>query len=81
MPYVGLSENGLQITTGSFGEIFLELSHQLNFSFTVTNPPDGEWGRFKDDGTWSGMVGQLETKAVDFGKEDILKVSVFPSET
>ena len=81
MPYVGLSENGLQITTGSFGEIFLELSHQLNFSFTVTNPPDGEWGRLKDDGTWSGMVGQLETKAVDFGKEDIRKVSVFLSET
>ena len=72
LPYVGLSEDGLQITKGSFGEIFLELSYQLNFSFTVTNPPDDEWGTSKDDGTWSGMVGQLVTKAVDFGKEDIL---------
>lgn len=67
MPYVDLAENGLQITGGTFGEIFIELSHQLNFSFTVTNPPDGEWGAKKADGTWSGMVGQLEMREVDFG--------------
>ena len=73
MPYVGITENetgDLQFYGGIFAEVFKELARSLNFSFTVTNPCDGEWGSLKDDGTWSGMVGQLETKKVDFGMND-----------
>ena len=72
LPYVGLRGNGvgdLQIVKGKFGEIFLELSHLLNFSYTLTLPSDGAWGAKMDDGTWSGMVGQLETRQVDLGKK------------
>ena len=70
MPYVGITENetgDLQFYGGIFAEVFKELARSLNFSFTVTKPSDGEWGSLKDDGTWSGMVGQLQTKQVDFG--------------
>ena len=73
MPYVSLIKNGdgaLQLRNGIFVEVFKELSHRLNFSYTVVNPPDGEWGVLKGDGTWSGMVGQLETKKVDIAVAD-----------
>ena len=48
-------------------DLFSELSILLNFSCNVIEPPDGEWGVMKDDGTWSGSVGQLEARNVDFG--------------
>ena len=71
MPYVGLHQhdNGtITLDRGIFVEVLEELSRLLNFSYTVSVPPDGEWGALRDDGTWSGMVGQLNTKSVDFGK-------------
>ena len=70
MPYVGLqqSDNGKPILDrGIFVETFKELTRLLNFSYKTSVPPDGEFGVLKDDGTWSGMVGQLHTKRVDFG--------------
>ena len=60
-----------------FVEVFKELSELLNFTYTVTIPPDGEWGSMKDDGTWSGMVGQLETKIVDIGGLNYYYLSVY----
>ena len=48
-------------------EVFKELSRLLNFSYTTILPRDGEWGAPQDDGTWSGMVGQLHDKIVDIG--------------
>ena len=78
MPYVSLSDNGageLQINSGIFGDVFNRLSQVLNFSYTVINPSDGEWGSVKIDGTWSGMVGQLATKTVDFGTQTKLQIS------
>ena len=71
MPYVGLTQNEndeIILDNGMFVEVFKDLSQLLNFSYTVTSPPDNEWGAMKDDGTWSGMVGQLEAKIVDIGR-------------
>ena len=70
MPYVGLqqSDNGKPILDrGIFFETFKELTRLLNFSYETSVPSDGEFGVLKDDGTWSGMVGELHTKRVDFG--------------
>ena len=70
MPYVGLHQhdNGtITLDRGIFVEVLEELSRLLNFSYTVSVPPDGEWGALRDDGTWSGMVGQLDTKRVELG--------------
>ena len=71
MPYVNLTQNDngeFHLHNGMFVEVFKELSDLLNFTYTVTTPPDGQWGALKEDGTWSGMVGQLETKKVDIGR-------------
>ena len=70
MPYVGLRQSDsdqIILDRGIFAEVFNELTKLLNFSYTTIVPPDGEWGALKDDGTWSGMVGQLLTKSVDMG--------------
>ena len=70
MPYVGLrkSDNDqIILDRGIFVEVFHELTRLLNFSYVTILPPDGEWGALKDDGTWSGMVGQLDSKTVDLG--------------
>ena len=50
-----------------FVDIFMELSNLLNFSIVVTSPPDNQHGVMKNDGTWSGMIGQLVEKEVDVG--------------
>ena len=71
MPGVGLrkSDDGKFILDrGIMVEVFKELARVLNFSYTTIVPPDGEWGSLQDDGTWSGMVGQLHTKRIDFGR-------------
>ena len=70
MPYIGLTksnEGAIHLDNGMFVDVFKELSRLLNFSYTVIEPPDGQWGAMKPDGKWSGMVGQLERKEVDFG--------------
>ena len=38
----------------------------MNFTYAVTEPPDGQWGAIRPDGTWTGMVGMLQEKKVDF---------------
>ena len=35
------------------------LEESLNFTTHITLPPDGNWGSFEKDGSWSGMVGGL----------------------
>ena len=37
----------------------------MNFTYAVTEPPDGQWGAIRPDGTWTGMVGMLQEKKVD----------------
>ena len=70
MPYVGLHQhdNGtITLDRGIFVEVLEELSRLLNFSYTVSVPPDGKWGALEDDGSWSGMVGQLQREILDIG--------------
>ena len=31
----------------------------INFTTTISLPPDGKWGSVVDDGNWNGMVGGL----------------------
>ena len=70
MPNVGLNFSGSGsaiLDRGIFVDIFKELSNLLNFSYITTAPPDGKYGALKDDGTWSGMVGELYNQRADFG--------------
>ena len=70
MPYVNVQQNDSGETIldkGIFVDIFKELTKLLNCSYLAIGPPDKTFGALKGDGTWSGMVGQLDTKMVDLG--------------
>ena len=41
----------------------------MNFTYYMTKPSDGQWGAISADGTWSGMVGQLQRGDVDICKK------------
>ena len=52
---------------GMFPEVFFALQYVLNFTYVVTKPPDGQWGAIQSDGTWSGMVRELQEGRADIG--------------
>ncbi|XP_071545440.1 glutamate receptor ionotropic, kainate 4-like [Panulirus ornatus] len=45
---------------------------RLNFTYTVREPLDGQWGILKEDGTWTGIVGELQNQLVDFTMDSTL---------
>ena len=53
---------------GMFAEVFNNLQEVMNFTYTLIKPPDGQWGAIQPDGSWSGMVGLLQTGVIDIGK-------------
>ena len=55
---------------GMFAEVFFSLQEIMNFTFTLTQPPDMQWGTLQPDGSWSGMVNLLQTQQVDFAASD-----------
>ncbi|XP_076113565.1 putative glutamate receptor [Mytilus galloprovincialis] len=46
-------------------ELLKELSHRLNFTYELIQPPDGKWGVASNDNIWNGMLGQLQRREVD----------------
>ena len=65
-PYTGKYE-----IEGSFPELLKLLAKAMNFTFTITPPPDGAWGGYNGDfpnGEWNGMMKQVVNEKIDFGK-------------
>ena len=54
----------------------LYIQEALNFTYSLTVPPDGEWGSERPDGSWSGMIGELNNKNTDIGKYTIHFVKI-----
>ena len=44
----------------------------MNFTYDLTQPPDGQWGAIQPDGSWSGLVGMLMRGEIDIGNIEIL---------
>ena len=57
---------------GMFAEIFTSLQELMNFTYSLNEPPDGEWGAQNADLSWTGMIGMLETKAADIGNQKLI---------
>ncbi|TRY79477.1 hypothetical protein TCAL_06562, partial [Tigriopus californicus] len=56
---------------GMFADVFFNLQEILNFTFQVTQPPDGEWGAILGESQgWSGMIGMLQNKEIDMAIAD-----------
>ena len=47
-------------------DILDELARDLNFSYVVSEPPDGQYGVEEEDGNWTGMIRQVQKREVDF---------------
>lgn len=52
------------------------IQQELNFTFELVGSPDGEWGRQREDGSWSGFVGQLMGGEAD---ANIAGLTIFPA--
>ena len=44
----------------------------MNFTYDLTQPPDGQWGAIQPDGSWSGLVGMLMRGEIDIGNRSFL---------
>ena len=42
----------------------------MNFTYTLTKPPDGAWGSIQPDGSWNGMVNLLAKQEIDIAPTD-----------
>ena len=49
----------------SHPSIFPFYQNQMNFSLTYTSPPDNAFGAPNPDGTWNGIVRQLQDRQID----------------
>ncbi|XP_045620111.1 glutamate receptor ionotropic, kainate glr-3-like [Procambarus clarkii] len=49
-------------------DIFIlnEIARKLNFTYDLVMPVDGLWGFLKDDGHWTGVVGEVESGRANF---------------
>ena len=52
--------------SGIYYDVIQEFSRYLNMSYSIVLPQDGAWGHITENGTWSGLVGQLANREVDF---------------
>ena len=41
------------------------ISAKLNFKFRFYNPPKGDWGYITENGTWTGMIGEIKNSKGD----------------
>ena len=47
----------------------------LNFSYSITKPPDNDWGIDYGHGNWSGIVGMLSRQEADIGMHKFERLS------
>ena len=54
---------------GSFQDMLQLLALTLNFSYTITPPPDNKWGAQDEKGNWNGMMKEVVDENIDFGNK------------
>ena len=67
IPFNVIFDETLNQTTyqGKYMDIMNEVAGFLNMTFTVVMAPRGQWGHLFDNGSWSGIIGQLDRGEVD----------------
>ena len=56
---------------GMFADVLFALQDILNFTYVLKRPPDGQWGSLQSDGTWSGMIRELQEERIDIGSTSL----------
>ena len=75
MPHIGITTNEEGYATlkeGIFVDLFLKLRDVLNFTYTAYESPDKQWGTLRENGSWTGVVGELETKRADIALSGLM---------
>ena len=52
---------------GIYADIFHVLKDILNFTYTLSRSPDGQWGALQRNGTWTGMMRPMQNDVFDIG--------------
>ncbi|VDI59959.1 Hypothetical predicted protein [Mytilus galloprovincialis] len=63
-PFVILNEKRNEYT-GFTMDLLRHLASALNFTYEITQPLDGKWGAQMENGSWNGLIGQLERRDID----------------
>ncbi|XP_075539159.1 glutamate receptor ionotropic, kainate glr-3-like [Dermacentor variabilis] len=66
-PYVFMDDEaggGSQIK-GITGSMIAYIMESMGITYQLVQPPDNEWGELKPDGSWTGMMGQLQRGEAD----------------
>ncbi|XP_042207484.1 glutamate receptor ionotropic, delta-2-like [Homarus americanus] len=65
-------EDGEHLLYGVDIEVVRALSEAVNFSVSFSRPSDGEmWGWEQDNGSWTGLMGDLQYRQADIGVADL----------
>lgn len=55
-------DDGTVSYSGYCMDLLNELARTLHFTYEIYVVPDGRYGALTDNGTWNGMVGELNQK-------------------
>ena len=58
--------SGKTLITGMLAEMAADVAKYINFTYEIVIPADGMFGSINRDGSWTGIVGQVFRKEVDF---------------
>ena len=55
-------EDGTISYEGFCIDLFKQLAKMLHFTYEIYHSPDGQYGSVTENGTWSGLMGELVNK-------------------
>ncbi|XP_035206049.1 probable glutamate receptor [Stegodyphus dumicola] len=66
-PYLTVESNSSSYKSyhGIDAKFVKTLSDALDFRYKLLDTPDREWGRMKEDGNWSGIIGMVQRREAD----------------
>ena len=64
-PYLEMDKDKDLVMSGMYPDVFHVLQGLLNFTYIFSQPQDGSWGIRHENGSWSGMIGQLQRGEID----------------
>ncbi|XP_068737746.1 glutamate receptor 4-like isoform X2 [Montipora capricornis] len=63
--FANKKEDGTVYYAGYCMDLLNELARTLHFAYEVYVVPDGKYGALTENGTWNGMIGELDRKNAD----------------
>jgi hypothetical protein len=69
-PYIE-KKNGSQRVSGFLGEIFYAIQENLGFQYTLNDPETTVWGYLQENGTYNGLLGQIQTGKINWSISDM----------